>query len=164
MLRSNQMKKWLSILQTSVAKKSPGGRTSLDLKILIDSNVWISAAVYGGEPEKALQLCLDKVSTVVSEEITDEIRDIFRNIFGAPYRWINSFVCLLEEACEVPLGSVPVPISAIEVRDLEDLHVISAAVHTGCDFILTGDKDLLELGSYKNIVIISPKDFLGLAK
>lgn len=50
-----------------------------------------------------------------------------------------------------------------DVRDAGDIHVIAAATEGRCDFIITGDKDLLELEEYKEVYIISPSDFLKLA-
>ncbi len=46
------------------------------------------------------------------------------------------------------------------VRDKKDNHVIAAAVAERCTYIITGDKDLLELESYHDIAIIRPTEFL----
>lgn len=46
------------------------------------------------------------------------------------------------------------------VRDSTDNKIIEAAVEGKCEYIVTGDKDLLVLGKYKNIKIVSPKEFL----
>ncbi len=48
-----------------------------------------------------------------------------------------------------------------QVRDRDDNRVLEAAVEGDCDFIITGDRDLLELCKYKKIKIITPAQFLA---
>ena len=47
-------------------------------------------------------------------------------------------------------------------RDQGDSIYLEAAVSCGADYILTGDRDLLDLEKYKNIIIISPSEFIKL--
>ena len=48
------------------------------------------------------------------------------------------------------------------VRDKEDNKVIEAAIEANCNFIITGDKDLLVMGKYQDINIVSTAEFLDL--
>lgn len=48
----------------------------------------------------------------------------------------------------------------IKIRDLKDIHILLCAVNASVEFILTNDKDLLELEEYKNIKIKTPEQFL----
>lgn len=45
------------------------------------------------------------------------------------------------------------------VRDRDDNEVLAAAELGGADVIITGDKDLLSLGSFAGIKIVSPRVF-----
>ncbi|MBI2036154.1 putative toxin-antitoxin system toxin component, PIN family [Candidatus Microgenomates bacterium] len=45
-------------------------------------------------------------------------------------------------------------------RDPDDNRVLEAAGEGDCDFIITGDQDLLELGKYQKIKILTAKNLL----
>ncbi len=49
-------------------------------------------------------------------------------------------------------------------RDRKDDMVVECALVSQAQFIVSGDKDLLSLGSFGEIKIISPKAFLALAQ
>jgi uncharacterized protein len=63
---------------------------------------------------------------------------------------------LLAEAIIVP-GSSEVSVT----RDPSDDKIISAALESGADYIVTGDKDLLTIGEYQGVAIISPAHFMA---
>jgi len=47
-------------------------------------------------------------------------------------------------------------------RDPDDNRVLEAAIAGEADYIVTGDRDLLELGSYEGIRIVTPAEFVAL--
>jgi predicted nucleic acid-binding protein len=49
-------------------------------------------------------------------------------------------------------------------EDPPDNRILECAVAAGADFIVTGDKDLLRLGRYDSIRILSPSDLLDIAQ
>jgi len=46
--------------------------------------------------------------------------------------------------------------------DPSDDHVLSAALEAEAEYIVTGDRHLLALGSYRGIKIVQPHEFLAL--
>ncbi|HEX8932007.1 MAG TPA: putative toxin-antitoxin system toxin component, PIN family [Patescibacteria group bacterium] len=46
------------------------------------------------------------------------------------------------------------------VRDIDDNRVLEAAVEGKCQYIITGDADLLDLKIFQSIKIITAEDFL----
>jgi len=47
------------------------------------------------------------------------------------------------------------------IADPDDIKVVSCAVAAGASCIISGDPHLLDLGSYKEIAILSPANFIS---
>jgi predicted nucleic acid-binding protein len=56
---------------------------------------------------------------------------------------------------------VTVVVAGIATHPEDDL-VLAAAVSAGADYLVTGDKQLLRIGRYEGVTIVSPRDFLTL--
>ena len=44
-------------------------------------------------------------------------------------------------------------------RDADDDFILAAAVKAGCDYLVTGDKDLLVLKKVSGLNIVTPREF-----
>ena len=126
--------------------------------IVIDSNVWISALIFGGNPEKILKLFINnKVEVVMSEEIITELRRIIINKFPLFVNSLNLLeASLRKDTVFVQLGSITIDAS----RDVDDNRIIETAYIGKAQYIISGDKDLLVLKKYEYIKILNPGDFL----
>ena len=135
------------------------------MRILFDSNVLISALVYGGNELKAILKSLEEGHRlIISEHIEEEILRVMLDKFPEHSKLFHEFIGLA--------GFEIVPsdkyINNIDdyniVRDKHDRHVLACASSTKCEFIVTGDKDLLVLEKLKNTKIVKAKDFIELLK
>ncbi len=68
---------------------------------------------------------------------------------------------LLEDICTVVPTEDKVATVETEIRDPKDMHVIAAALFSGTEVIVTGDKDLLSLED-TSLLIINAADFNAL--
>ena len=132
--------------------------TSNKPRIVIDSNVIISALVFGGKPRQVIDmLSEDRVSVVIAEDMLTELR---RKISMKFPDFVDDLAVaeglLKRDGLIVKLGSLNKRIS----RDPDDDKFIEAAILGACDFVVSGDKDLLTVGSYQGIRIVSPAEFL----
>lgn len=114
--------------------------------------------MHGGNSEKVVTYCLEQVHIVASETIKEELVDYFRTQTTAPQRWRRQFSLRFEKTCTI-VSTEDQPIA--KLRDPKDVHVVRAAIDQKCDVVITGDKDLLELG-YCHVAILSPAEFLEL--
>jgi putative PIN family toxin of toxin-antitoxin system len=128
------------------------------VKIVIDSNVWISALVFGGKPRRIFERAIVEGWTiVVSEEIFTEVRRVLTDKFADFVDDFEGFQALLRPYTTiVQLGRIRVVIS----RDEDDNRVIETAIIGNASHIITGDNDLLVLLKYKKISILTPSNFL----
>ena len=126
--------------------------------IVIDSSVWISALIFGGNPGKILKLFVDnKVEVVMSEEIITELRRIIINKFPLFVNSLNLLeASLRKDTVFVQLGSITIDAS----RDVDDNRILETAYIGKAKYIISGDKDLLVLKKYEDIKILNPSDFL----
>jgi len=85
--------------------------------------------------------------------------DRLRHKAKAPYRWLRQFRIRFER---IILVAVTKETRRVNVRDLKDLHVVNAALSENCEFIVTGDKDLLEINHFNGTQIITSNEFLNL--
>ena len=129
------------------------------MRIVIDTNVMASAVFFGGQPYRLLHYIMEgQVDVVASEEIVDEYEEIFLRL-KHKYPSIRT---------RIPLNDILARFEIIRVtsdihvsRDPDDDKFISCAVDGKCLYIVSGDSDLLSIGNYGNVEILTVVDFLN---
>jgi putative PIN family toxin of toxin-antitoxin system len=127
------------------------------MRIVIDTNVLISAIFFDGLPEKLIDMVLsDTVTAIISEDILREyeatLQDMIQKLNVAKFNF--SFAALFEHFIVVA------PQSQIKIcRDPDDDKFINCAVDTDCEYIVSGDKDLLVLKNYEKVQILTIREF-----
>src|SRR3989344_1510790 len=125
-------------------------------RVVVDTNVFISGLLFGGNPEKVLNAIKDqRLELVISPSIELEILQKMVK-FKIARRHIFAWKKLLESTSILVAPPVEPQIS----RDAKDNKFLAAADMSKAEFLVTGDKDLLTLHSFKQTVIVSPKQFL----
>lgn len=127
-------------------------------RIVLDTNVWLSGLIFGGQPQSLLSLFEDdQITVVISEELLSELRRIINQKFPLYVPQLELLEASIRQDAElIKLGSQTVTIS----RDPDDNKVIETALIGECSYIVTGDKDLLVLGKYQDLKILTPTEFL----
>jgi len=131
-----------------------------DLRVVLDTNVVVSAMLLPGSvPRRALDRGLDQGSILISIPVLLEIselltREKFDRYLTESER-LRFLVALLKETELVEITE------QIDVcRDPKDNKFLELAICGKADFIITGDDDLLDLDPFRELRIISPRDFL----
>lgn len=110
-----------------------------------------------GNPQKVLILGLDKkIQIITSPVLQAELVDIITKKFPLSLDDMHLLTKEMQEKFTIVHPHIILDL----VRDIDDNRVLEAAVEGGCDFIITGDQDLLDLGKYKKIKIVTPAQFL----
>lgn len=129
------------------------------MKIVIDTNVFISAVFFGGLPLKVLHSIISKRNDAyISPQIWDEYNDVIERLTKKyPSRLKHQ---LIDEVFKV--FKVISPSTAISIcRDPDDDKFISCAIDAGCQYLVSGDDDLLSLGKVEDVTICTPSEFLN---
>jgi putative PIN family toxin of toxin-antitoxin system len=125
------------------------------LKLVIDTNLLISAALSTqGAPAKLLMCVLARHRLVFSQATFDELRTrIYRPQFDR-YISLEDRERLLRDfnACAVWVEAGE---TGRYCRDRDDDHFIEAALKAQADYLVSGDKDLLEAPQVKGLRIVS---------
>jgi len=129
------------------------------LRVVADSNIFVSALVFGGVAARLLQNAVDgKVQLFVSEAILEETLGVMRDKFGRSAEQ-------LEEARQAILSVADIVserhILDIVMDDPDDNRILECALAAGADAIVSGDKHLLRLKRFEGISIITLREFLG---
>ena len=130
------------------------------LRILLDTNIYISAILFNGKPRQILQELVDeKITGYISNEILKELED---TLSKPKFRLTNDFTqIVLSEIREVTKIVSIIPLTNyLDLRDRDDYHILEAAYSAKVDFLITGDKDLLSLEKIQDFKIVSPDEYL----
>ena len=127
------------------------------MKIVIDTNVVISAAFFGGIPRKVIDLVIkSNVTAYINDEIQIEYNETALDMVDKKKGHIN------QELFDQFMSKVAVIDSVTTVnicRDPDDNKFIACAVDAKAIYIVSGDKYLLTVKNYDEIEIVTAKEF-----
>lgn len=129
------------------------------IKTVLDTNVVISAVIFGGKPRRVLNLAIEgKISLFFSEPMFEEIREI---LGGRKFRFTAPQLLAVERELEA-LSDTIYPDKSIKIvkDDPDDDVFIECALAAEADYIVSGDKHLLDLKNYGNIKIVNAAEFI----
>ena len=136
------------------------------VKAVLDSNVWLSGIFWRGNPYKIIKLAeTKKVKFFITSDILDEILDVLsRDKFS---RLIENLGLKTEELIRTILGISTLAEAKIRLKvikeDPADNKILECAVSANVNYIVSGDRHLLELKDFKGIKIVNAKKFLEIA-
>lgn len=127
------------------------------VRSVIDTNILISAIIFGGNPKKIIEFIQEnKVIAITSQILLSELLDVLVKKF---YFTPDKFYLVEELIKENFIFVYPNETLSI-VRDKDDNRVLEAAITGKCQYIVTGDADLLDLKTFQEIKIVNAEIFL----
>ena len=111
------------------------------MRIMLDTNIIISAGIFGGRQLSELTLIIaDKFSLVLSSAIVEELRIVVRKKFPDKMPVIERFLKRLSYEMAYTPTSFDYDIYPI-IRDKKDYPILASAIIADVDILITGDKD-----------------------
>ena len=130
------------------------------MKVVLDTNVYISAILFGRNCEEILRLAgLGSFELIISKHIILETKGILVKKFKWPKKQVSEAVTYIRNiSTEV---KPDIKLSVIR-NDPADNRILECAVSSKAVCIVTGDRHLLDLKKYEKIRIFTPAEFLKL--
>jgi len=133
-------------------------KESKSYKIIIDSNIWISFLI--GKSLLGLQNHIDSnnVKIITCNEQIIELSEVFKKPKLKKYftkEQISEFFELLDESSDCMVISTKSNIC----RDPKDNYLVSLALDSKANFLITGDKYLLDLNKIEQTIVLKYSDF-----
>ncbi|MBI1972511.1 putative toxin-antitoxin system toxin component, PIN family [Candidatus Woesearchaeota archaeon] len=130
-------------------------------KVLLDSNIFISALGWKGKPSVIFEKCLSgELELVTSANQLDELMRVM------DYPKFN----FTEEQKQTMLGIITAIATVVEIpkklnvieEDPDDNVILETAIVGNVDYIVSGDPHLLRLEKFGRIKIVTVNEFLGI--
>jgi len=130
-------------------------------RVVFDTNVFLRALINPKGINARLVQSLDRYLIVTSPAILEEVVEVLSRpelLRSKAIRELDAdrLVGLLRQA---PLVTPSVKVSVC--RDPDDNKFLEAALAAKAEYVVTGDKDLRDIGEYEGIKIRYPQEFLS---
>lgn len=130
------------------------------LRVVADTNIYISAFNFGGAPEILLRLARRRVFLLyVSDAIAAEVEEVLAEKFGYAKSALPVVMRKLSRSTR-RVARIRVRVQAC--ADPDDDKVLECALTVRADYIVSGDRHLLEMHPFRRILILRPRAFLDL--
>lgn len=130
------------------------------IRVTLDTSVLVSALFFRGNERRVLEAAIDRrLQAVISPAIVKELTRLLTEKFGLNEEMVQGYVLRLIEISDYVL---PGTLEDVYVRDRDDVKILECAHFGRCQYVATGDKDLLVLREYKGIKIVGCKELLSI--
>ncbi len=129
------------------------------IRVTADSNIYISALLFGGPPDDILKLAeAGEIHLSISDAILKEVGRVLRDKFGLTPAELQMALSRIEAVTEhvTPTGTVDVV-----KEDPTDNRILECAQAGKSEYLVTRDKHLLKLKTFGPTRIILAADFLA---
>lgn len=127
------------------------------MRVLLDSNVWLSVlTVRRGFCRQLWREIAKRCEVFSGRPVVREVEEkLVKKFRYSPTRAHRLARYVERRTAAIVLPAQPPPLC----RDPDDDLVLALAIKAGCEYLITGDRDLLVLGSVDGLRIVTPREF-----
>ncbi|MBI4430247.1 MAG: putative toxin-antitoxin system toxin component, PIN family [Candidatus Omnitrophica bacterium] len=130
--------------------------------IVLDSNVIIASLITKGNTHELVRYVLKRHRVYISKYIKNEVSDRLANKLNLPKTFVENLHSFFEDFF---FDAEPDPQSeTIHFPDPKDIPILQLAKKVRAHFLITGDKELLNLKKFEGVEIIYPSPFWKLER
>ena len=128
------------------------------MKVLFDSNIHVSDAIFGGAATRAIKATLQaRWKILVCQTILVEVHRVIREKFKRSGSFASATIAMIREISEI----ADEPMSRHKVEgDASDSPILRAAIGAGIDYLITGDLKILALKVVEGVQIITLGEYI----
>jgi putative PIN family toxin of toxin-antitoxin system len=130
------------------------------MRVVLDTNVFISS-FFGGNPRALIDLWkTGRLTLCLSQDILDEYVEVLRRLglHGTPE--LDELLTFFATGSHL-LFTTRTPEVRV-VADPDDDRFIACALALTAEYIVTGEKALLDVRHYQGIEVVTPREFLDI--
>ena len=126
------------------------------MRVVLDTNIYISAALKAGLSEKIMGLASETnlITLITSEEILEELKNKLLSKFKRSDTIADIFINKIRKIAEVV--EIRERVNIVK-RDPKDNKILECALSGDANLIVTADQDLIKIKTFKGIGIVHPK-------
>ena len=130
----------------------------MDTRVVLDTNILISALGWGGKPERCLELVFEgEVDAYATQDMISELSRVLEyDRFDFSEDEKRSFLELVVAVLSFAESEIDIDVAS----DPDDNIFLECAVCVDADYIVSGDSDLLQLEDYDGVSILTAEEFL----
>ena len=126
------------------------------MRVAFDTNVLVSAFTTRGICEDVLNVVLAEHQLVLGEAVLTELRRVLDKKMRMQPELADEAVAFLRREAVIVSSAPALP---LELRDADDVVVVSEAVAGLAEVIVTGDRDILDVAETLPVPAVSPRGF-----
>jgi len=136
------------------------------MKIVLDTNVWLSGIIWDGEASKIIEKAEKQdIQIIISEDILSEIVSVL-NRESKFQKYILNLKLSIEDLLRTILSISTLIETKIKLdvikADPKDNIILEAAMDGKVEYVISYDNHLLNMIEFRGVKIISPGEFLEL--
>ena len=126
------------------------------MRVCLDTNVLVSAFTTRGICEDVLNVVLAEHQLVLGEAVLAELRRVLSTKMRMQSELVEEAVAFLRREAIIVSSA---PTLQLDLRDPDDVVVLSEAVAGLAEVVVTGDRDLLDVKEMLPLPVLSPRGF-----
>jgi len=128
------------------------------MRVVLDTNVFISS-FFGGNPRAIIDLWKDgRLTLCLSQEIFDEYIEVLRRLGLDKTQELEELLKLFATGFHIVFTTRTPEVHV--VADPDDDKFIACALALKAQYVVSGDKALIDVRRYQGINIVTPGEFL----
>ena len=126
------------------------------MRVFLDTNVLVSAVATRGLCADVFREVLTSHELIICDALLQEVKKVLQQKLKAPPSLASEFLNLLTQDT---IKAKPSRSPKVAIKDKSDLILLAAALSGNAELLVTGDRELLDLGNVEGLDIVSPRAF-----